>query len=91
MDKSLHITQTDTRASDVHEYHPEKLVASGDVDDALLFLEQHEQTGEVTTIDDKKLMRKVDWLLMPLMFAVYYLQYTDKTLCEEFSVATNHG
>ncbi|KAI1621236.1 major facilitator superfamily domain-containing protein [Exophiala viscosa] len=49
---------------------------------------QHEPAtaGEVTSIDDKKLLRKIDWLLMPLMFSVYYLQYTDKTLLSTASV-----
>lgn len=62
------------------ETNDEKAMLITDADDALQFLRQHEATGEVVTIDDKKLMRRVDWLLMPLMFSVYYLQYTDKTL-----------
>ena len=67
------------------ESHDEKTVLATDVDEALLFLRQHAESGEVTTIDDKKLMRKVDWLLMPLMFSCYYLQYTDKTLRKQVS------
>ncbi len=49
-------------------------------DEALGFLEQHADTSDLPEVDDKKLMRCVDWMIMPLMFACYYLQYTDKTL-----------
>lgn len=58
--------------------------AAEDVDAALQFLRNKPDVvaGEATTVDEKKLMRKVDWMIMPLMFACYYLQYTDKTLCK---------
>jgi hypothetical protein len=59
----------------------EKLVDYKDVDAALSFLRANANV-ETSNIDEKKLMRKVDWMIMPLMFACYYLQYTDKTLCE---------
>lgn len=73
------------------EHHPvereslqvvdEKYVESRDVDEAYKFLQDNAvQVGEVEEISDKKLMRKVDWMVMPLMFACYYLQYSDKTL-----------
>lgn len=58
----------------------EKFIAAKDVDEALQFLHANAATAQLTDIDEKKLMRKVDWMIMPLMFAVYYLQYTDKTL-----------
>ncbi|KIX95322.1 uncharacterized protein Z520_08839 [Fonsecaea multimorphosa CBS 102226] len=58
----------------------EKLVDYRDVDAALGFLRANAQPGQAVDIDEKKLMRKVDWMIMPLMFACYYLQYTDKTL-----------
>ena len=51
------------------------------VDEALAFLTDSHNVGEVHEVDEKKLMRRVDWMLMPLMFACYYLQYSDKTLC----------
>lgn len=58
----------------------EKLIDYRDVDAALKFLRSNAAVGESVEIDEKKLMRKVDWMMMPLMFACYYLQYTDKTL-----------
>ncbi|OAG42372.1 hypothetical protein AYO21_03248 [Fonsecaea monophora] len=68
-----------TRVTSV-ESIDEKLVDYRDVDAALGFLRANAQAGQVIDIDEKKLMRKVDWMIMPLMFACYYLQYTDKTL-----------
>lgn len=74
------ITRHDATQLAYSETGDEKAILVTDADEALAFLRQHAATGEVVDIDDKKLMRKVDWLLMPLMFSVYYLQYTDKTL-----------
>ena len=48
------------------------------VDVALGFVQNAGPLDE--SIRESKLMRKVDWMLMPLMFGCYYLQYTDKTL-----------
>ncbi len=59
----------------------EKFVDYKDVDAALAFLRENAAAGSGVEIDEKKLIRKVDWMIMPLMFACYYLQYTDKTLC----------
>lgn len=81
MEDIAQITGTDaSKMANAEAHDDEKAMLIADADDALQFLRQHEVTGEVVTIDDKKLMRRVDWLLMPLMFSVYYLQYTDKTL-----------
>ncbi|KAK5054739.1 hypothetical protein LTR84_001631 [Exophiala bonariae] len=49
------------------------------VDSALTFL--HE--ANITTIsaeDEKILLRKIDWMIMPLMSAVYLMQFIDKNL-----------
>ena len=51
-----------------------------DGDAALAFLQQNIAEGESQTIDEKTLVRKIDWLIMPLMFSCYFLQYLDKTL-----------
>lgn len=57
-------------------------VAIKDVDAAWEFVQN---AGPVdSNIDDKQLVRKLDRMLMPLMFMCYYLQYTDKTLCKQF-------
>ncbi|KAI1847722.1 hypothetical protein JX266_006217 [Neoarthrinium moseri] len=52
---------------------------SGDVDAALEYLD-HETMTVMTEIDEKKLVRKIDWWIVPLMWACYNLQYLDKTL-----------
>lgn len=59
-----------------------KIVAAnlGDPETALGFLAEHEGETLLEDVDEKQLMRKVDWRLMPLMLMCYYLQYTDKTL-----------
>ncbi|KAK7918051.1 hypothetical protein PG985_009925 [Apiospora marii] len=50
-----------------------------DADAALEFM-NHETTGTMTEVDEKKLVRKIDWRIVPLMWACYNLQYLDKTL-----------
>ena len=85
MQESIQNVQADVLQVHDPECQEKKTLLTGDVDEALLFLKQEPAiAGEVTTIDDKKLLRKIDWLLMPLTFSVYYLQYTDKTLREQF-------
>ena len=55
--------------------------ASADVDEALNFLRgEGDEHGNLTEIDEAKLVHKIDMYIMPLLFMVYYLQYTDKTL-----------
>jgi len=34
----------------------------------------------MSALDEKKLVRKIDWMIMPLMWACYNLQYLDKVL-----------
>ena len=80
-DADIEATPERIRSFDVGD---EKIVASEDVDEALKFLRENTTGDEVDTVDDKKLMRKVDWMMMPLMFGCYYLQYTDKTLRKAF-------
>ncbi|KAH8805071.1 major facilitator superfamily domain-containing protein [Xylogone sp. PMI_703] len=77
-DPEIQLNQTTTIQSQGDD--TKGIIAAKDVDEALVFLQNNLDVGQVVHIDDKKLMRKVDWMLMPLMFACYYLQYTDKTL-----------
>jgi hypothetical protein len=53
---------------------------SKDGDEALRFLKNQHDVGEMTVDDEKKLLRKIDWMVMPLMWSCYCLQYLDKTL-----------
>lgn len=52
----------------------------GDGDEALRFLKNQHDVGELTAEEEKKLLRKIDWMIMPLMWSCYCLQYLDKTL-----------
>lgn len=53
---------------------------SHDGDEALRFLKNQHAVGAMTIEDEKKLVRKIDWMIMPLMWCCYCLQYLDKTL-----------
>ncbi|OCL05979.1 MFS transporter [Glonium stellatum] len=59
-----------------------------DADEALAFLENHPQAAAIAEagnaiLEDpvqlKKLERKIDWTIAPLLAAVYFLQFLDKT------------
>ncbi|KAH9432924.1 hypothetical protein MCOR02_007597 [Pyricularia oryzae] len=54
-------------------------VSVSDGDAALQFLNNGTATV-MTEADEKRLLRKIDRTIMPLMFACYFLQYLDKTL-----------
>lgn len=49
-------------------------------DDALDFLQHEGPVRDMTEQDEKTLRRKIDWMVMPLMWSCYCLQYLDKTL-----------
>ena len=49
-------------------------------DAALDFLRHEGTTAPMTPADEKALVRKIDWYIMPLMWSCYCLQYLDKTL-----------
>jgi hypothetical protein len=55
---------------------------SRDGDEALQFLKNQHDVGQMTTEDETHLVRKIDWMIMPLMWSCYCLQYLDKTLGE---------
>ncbi|GAB7322088.1 hypothetical protein MBLNU13_g03122t1 [Cladosporium sp. NU13] len=49
-------------------------------DAALEFLRGGGDVRPMSAADEKALLRKIDWRIMPLMFGCYTLQYLDKTL-----------
>lgn len=55
-----------------------KIVLS-EVDGALAFLHTGNDV-ESTELDEKELVRKIDFVIMPLLFGVYVLQFVDKSL-----------
>lgn len=54
-------------------------LSAGKADAALEFL-RDEDTGIAVEVNEKALVRKIDWMIMPLMWAAYNLQYLDKVL-----------
>lgn len=65
----------------------EILQHSNDGDEALKAFMSHQ--GEVIELDEatnKRLLRKIDWNLMPVMCIVYGLNYLDKTTLSYASV-----
>jgi hypothetical protein len=61
---------------------PTKRTGTKDVDAALIFLDNEEAVPPMSESDEKRLLRKIDWHMMPLMTCCYFLQYLDKTLRE---------
>lgn len=60
---------------------------AGDADEALKAFMSHQ--GQVIELDEatnKRLLRKIDWNLMPVMCIVYGLNYLDKTTLSYASV-----
>lgn len=55
-------------------------ISPRNADDALDFLQHEGAVREMTAEDEQKLRRKIDWMIMPLMWSCYCLQYLDKTL-----------
>lgn len=54
-------------------------VASSKADAALDFLQSGDSVS-FSEVEEKALVRKIDWMIVPLMWAVYFLQYLDKIL-----------
>lgn len=62
-----------------NEDQPEK-PAIRDGDEALKFLRTEAEVGEGDAVNEKRLVRKIDFQIVPLMFCCYFLQYLDKSL-----------
>lgn len=87
----------DGRRSSVIEEHAIVTVESvRDADEALAFLENHPRAAEIARegnailedpIQRKKLLRKIDLTIAPLLATVYFLQYLDKTTLSYVRIA----
>lgn len=60
---------------------PSKRAEAVAVDKALLFLQAHgeDKEAESAAVDPAALTRKIDWHIMPFMFAAYFLQVRAST------------
>ncbi|KAI1626348.1 major facilitator superfamily domain-containing protein [Exophiala viscosa] len=68
---------------------PSEKLATREVDGALAFL-RNEADASIAELDEKKLVRRIDWLIMPMLFGVYVLQYIDKSLSMFTTAASVH-
>ncbi|KAK5165691.1 uncharacterized protein LTR77_008614 [Saxophila tyrrhenica] len=74
------------KKSDIESQSPPRAPSVGivkdvsDADAALDFLRGEGPVRPMTAEDEKRLVRKIDWMVMPLMWSCYCLQYLDKTL-----------
>ena len=59
-----------------------------DADAALEFLKD---TSISQSVDERKLVRKIDWMIVPLMWLCYNLQYLDKTLVNYAAVSASYN
>ncbi|OAA70596.1 allantoin permease [Cordyceps fumosorosea ARSEF 2679] len=65
---------------DFEDGEPTKRIGTRDVDEALKFLGSEGDIPPMSEGDEKRLLRKIDWHIMPLITCCYFLQYLDKTL-----------
>ncbi|KAH6666847.1 hypothetical protein B0J14DRAFT_677545 [Halenospora varia] len=59
-------------------------IDSSKVDDALKYLRENALNGTTENFsleEEDILVRKIDWMLLPLMAAAYNIQFLDKTIC----------
>ena len=57
----------------------ERRESATEVDAASAYL-NHEDLAARSSLDEKALVRKIDWRVILMMWAMYNLQYLDKTL-----------
>lgn len=98
MASTHHTRSTSAYDQSIDLKDPETKLQNGlDADAALDFLQQKDSiTAEHVAVDEKKLVRKIDWMVVPLMWCCYCLQYLDKTLSTKqtiwllLTVESNH-
>lgn len=58
------------------------VAVSQDADEALKFLRREEHGIELDVVEEQKLLKKIDRMVVPLMAGCYFLQFLDKSLRE---------
>lgn len=71
MEKSAFALTDVQPASPLEGQAPSEKIAIRDGDEALDFLRNEEIGDEATLVDEKKLVRKIDIMIVPLMFFCY--------------------
>lgn len=69
----------------LREAGADSAISPSQVDLALHFLRDGNHVDDIqrplSEDEERRLVRKIDWMLMPLMAATYNFQYLDKTIC----------
>jgi MFS family permease len=84
-DKDIHVTPDPVDEEGQVDLGAEKLAAR-EVDAALQFLRQEQPVSDIDPAMEKKLLHKIDLLVMPPMFGAYLFQYMDKSLSMSISL-----
>lgn len=76
------LTSSSPSTSDHAPQHHRDDASSGssDVDAAWVFLNQHRDVPGVDAVDLKRLRRRIDWRIVPIMFCCYTMQFLDKVI-----------
>lgn len=75
------VTSSSPSSSDNQERHADTdSTASGEVDAAWAFLQEHRNVEGVDQVDLKALRTRIDWRIVPLMFCCYTMQFLDKVI-----------
>jgi hypothetical protein len=49
-----------------------------DLDDNYVIYKQHEDDAPADAAESKRVLRKIDWRVLPILWTLYLLQYLDK-------------
>lgn len=88
-DKSDALPSSKSSAASVHDGDVQQLSQpkGGKADIALDFLEKKGDTSIIYTEEQqKRVLRKIDMRLMPLMFTSYMIQYMDKSVLPQAAI-----
>lgn len=94
-EKSQPFAALDGRNASIADGSQVVVASLADADEALAFLENHPRAAEIALegaaiLEDpvklKKLVRKIDFTIVPLLACVYFLQFLDKTTLSYTSV-----
>lgn len=75
---------TNSPSSDRHNHSK-----SRDMDTALTYI-QNARNGDGSSVNEKQLLRKIDWRIVPIMFACYTMQFIDKVLINVSPLLPDH-
>ncbi|KAI9843365.1 MAG: hypothetical protein M1838_002654 [Thelocarpon superellum] len=80
-DDSISSSPPSTSSTLPHDGHGKAVAGRGDFDEAFLYLDRKDQQhGELDGLYTAALRHRIDWRIVPIMFACYTMQFLDKVL-----------